>query len=343
MTTKLPVGIIGLGRMGQVYAQHLAAMPEVEIVAVSDVLAAHAEAFAAKIGARSWSADYHDLLHNKEIEAVFIISPTGTHAEIIMAGAATGKALFCEKPIALTLTETDNIIRALDQYGAMLQVGFMRRFDAGYLAAKQKIDSGEIGRPTTFKAIGRDPFCPDLNYAKRENSGGLILDMAIHDFDLARWLMGSEVQRVYSEGGVLAFPQLEPVGDIDNAVVNLRFENGTIGNVEVSRNALYGYDIRTEILGTEGGLNIGRYQETPLVTMTRQGVSHDMVPYLHERFGPAYLNQTRDFVSRVINGQQPAVGAHDARATLVTGLAATLSYDEARPVELAEFPAYTPA
>jgi inositol 2-dehydrogenase len=313
-------------------------MPEVDLVAVSDVVADHAEAFAAEIGAKSWSPDYRDILQNQEVEAVFIISPTGTHAEIIIAGAAAGKALFCEKPIALTLEETDDIIRALDKHGTMLQVGFMRRFDAGYMAAKERIDSGAIGRPTTFKAVGRDPFCPDLNYAKRENSGGLILDMAIHDFDLARWLMGSEVKRVYAEGGVLAFPQLENVGDIDNAVINLLFENGTIGNVEVSRNALYGYDIRTEVLGTEGGLNIGRYQETPLVVMTKQGVTHDMVPYLHERFGAAYLNQTRDFVSRIINQQDPAVGAFDARATLVTGLAATLSYDEARPVELAEFP-----
>ena len=338
MPTKLPVGIIGLGRMGRVYAGHLAAMPEVEIVAVSDVIADHAAAFATEFGAKSWSPDYHDLLQNKAVEAVFIISPTGTHAEILMAAAGTGKVLFCEKPIALTLAETDGIIAALEKHGTMLQVGFMRRFDAGYVAAKQKIEAGEIGQPTTFKAVGRDPFCPDLNYARRENSGGLILDMAIHDFDLARWLMGSEVKRVYTEGGVLAFPQLEAVGDIDNAVVNMLFENGTIGNVEVSRNALYGYDIRTEILGTKGGLNVGRYQETPLVVMTKQGVTHDMVPYLHERFGPAYLNQTRDFINRAIAGGEPAVGARDARATLVIGLAATQSYDEARPVELAEFP-----
>lgn len=342
MPAKLPVGIIGLGRMGQVYAQHLIAMPEAEIVAVSDVIAGHAEAFAAKIGAKTWSVDYHDVLQNKEIEAVFIISPTGTHAEIITAAADTGKALFCEKPIALTLPETDQIIEALEKHGAMLQVGFMRRFDAGYMAAREKIKAGVIGKPTTFKAVGRDPFCPDLNYARRENSGGLILDMAIHDFDLARWLMGAEVKRVYTEGGVLAFPELETVGDIDNAVVNMLFENGAIGNVEVSRNALYGYDIRTEILGSEGGLNIGRYQEIPLVVMTKQGVTHDMVPYLHERFGQAYLNQTRDFIKRVINNQEPAVGAYDARATLIIGLGATRSLDEARPVELSEFPAHSP-
>ncbi len=339
MSAKLPVGIIGLGRMGQVYARHLAAMSEVEIVAASDVIADHAELFSAQIGAKSWTTNYQDVLDNPDIKAIFIISPTSTHAEIISAAAGTGKAIFCEKPIALTLEETDDIIRSLEKHGAMFQAGFMRRFDPGYMEAKKQIEAGIIGTPTTIKAVGRDPFCPDLNYAKREISGGLILDMAVHDFDLARWLMGAEVKRVYTEGGVLAFPQLNSVGDIDNAVTNLLFENGTLGNVEVSRNAMYGYDIRTEVLGTEGGLNVGRYQEKPLVTMTRQGVMHDMVPYLHERFGPAYLNQIRDFVDRVVNNKESGVTVYDARAALIIGLAATRSYDEARPVELSEYPA----
>ena len=339
MKAKLPVGIIGLGRMGQLYARHLAAMPEARIVAVSDIVAGHTEEFAAQIGAKNWSANYQDVLDNKAIEAVFVISPTNTHAEIIVAASETGKAIFCEKPIALTLEETDRIITALEKTGTMLQVGFMRRFDAGYVAAKKQIEAGVIGKPTTFKSVGRDPFCPDLNYARREVSGGLILDMAIHDFDLARWFMESEVKRVYTEGGTLAFPQLNTVGDIDNAVINMLFENGALGNVEVSRNALYGYDIRTEVLGTEGGLNIGYYRETPLLVMTKQGVTHDMVPYLHERFGQAYLNQTHDFINRVINNQEPAVDVHDARATLMIGLGAIRAYDEARPVELSEYPA----
>jgi len=339
MPAKLPVGIIGLGRMGQVYARHLAAMSNVEIAAASDVIADHAESFSAEIGAKHWTVNYQDVLDNPEIKAIFILSPTSTHAEIISAAAGTGKAIFCEKPIALTLEETDDIIRSLEKNSVMFQAGFMRRFDPGYMEAKKQIEAGIIGQPTTFKAVGRDPFCPDLNYAKREVSGGLILDMAVHDFDLARWLMGAEVTRTYTEGGILAFPQLKDVGDIDNAVTNLLFDNGTIGNVEVSRNAMYGYDIRTEVLGTEGGLNVGRYQEKPLVTMTRQGVTHDMVPYLHERFGPAYLNQIRDFVDRVVNDQEAAVTVYDARAALLIGLAATRSFDEARPVELAEYPA----
>jgi scyllo-inositol 2-dehydrogenase (NAD+) len=340
LEAKLPVGIIGLGRMGQLYSRHLAAMSQVSITAVSDVIEAQARTLAEELGVTSWSTAYQAILADKDIKAVFVVSPTSTHAEIIMAAAEAGKTIFCEKPIALTLDETDKILSVLEKTGAMLQVGFMRRFDTGYVAAKKKIETGVIGKPVTFKAIGRDPFCPPLGYANPNVSGGLIIDMAIHDFDLARWLMGTEVKRVYTEGGTLAFPQLNDVGDIDNAVINMLFENGALGNVEVSRNALYGYDIRTEILGTEGGLNVGYYRETPLQVMTKQGITHDMVPYLHERFGQAYLAQIQDFVDRVINDQEPAVDGHDARATLVIGLAATRSYHEARPVELAEYPEF---
>lgn len=332
---KLPVGLIGLGRMGQVYARYLAGrIAQAKIVAVSDVLEERARAFADELDVQSWSTDYRDLLGNQEIKAVFIISPTSTHREIVIAAAAAGKAIFCEKPIALTLADTDAMLAAIEKSGVMFQAGFQRRFDAGYVAAKKQIEAGVIGQPVTFKSVGRDPFCPDLAYADPNVSGGLILDMAIHDFDLGRWLMADEVRRVYTEGGTLAFPQLNTVGDIDNAVVNMLFKSGTLGNVEVSRNALYGYDIRTEILGTEGGLQIGYYRQTPLLIMTRQGISHDMVPYLMERFGEAYLAQAQDFVQRVLDGRAPAVDGYDAHAALEIALAATRSYHEARPVEL---------
>jgi scyllo-inositol 2-dehydrogenase (NAD+) len=335
--TKLGVGIIGLGRMGQIYASHLAALSQVQLVSVSDVVADRAEATADKFGAGSWTTDYGEILGDAAIQAVFVTSPTSTHREVVMSAAQAGKAIFCEKPIALSLKDTDDMIAAIDQHGVMFQAGFMRRFDRGYAAAKQKIEAGAIGKPVTFKSIGRDPFCPDLEYARPNVSGGLILDMAIHDFDLGRWLMDAEVQRVYTEGGTLAFPQLNTVGDIDNAVVNMRFVNGGLGNVEVSRNAIYGYDIRTEILGTEGGINVGYYRQTPLLVMTGDGIHYDMVPYIVERFGDAYRAQTADFVERVRNDRAPAVNARDARAALVIGLAATDSYHQARPVELAEY------
>jgi scyllo-inositol 2-dehydrogenase (NAD+) len=337
MSKKLPMGIIGLGRMGQIYSRHLAQHAQSHLVCVSDVVEERARTLAAESGAESWTTDYRELLEDKAIKAVFVASPTSTHREIVIAAAEAGKAIFCEKPIALSLADTDRMIATIEQAGVLFQAGFMRRFDSGYVAAKEQIEAGAIGKPVTFKSIGRDPFCPDLEYAKPSVSGGLILDMAIHDFDLGRWLMAAEVRRVYTEGGTLAFPQLNTVGDIDNAVVNMLFEGGALGNVEVSRNALYGYDIRTEILGTEGGLNIGYYRKTPLLVMNRKGIHHDMVPYIVERFGDAYQAQTRDFVVRVLNDREPAVDANDARAALVIGLAATRSYQEARPVELLEY------
>jgi len=337
MNSVLPVGVIGLGRMGTIYAGHLARHSKSQIVCISDLIEGRAQATAAELGVESWSTDYRDVLENKAIKAVFVTSSTSTHREVVMAAAQAGMAIFCEKPIALTLEDTDQMIAAIEGNGVMFQAGFMRRFDSGYVAAKGQIEAGAIGEPVTFKSIGRDPFCPDLGYADLNVSGGLILDMAIHDFDLGRWLVADEVKRVYTEGGTLAFHQLNTVGDIDNAVVNMLFEGGALGNVEVSRNALYGYDIRTEILGTEGGLNIGYYQQTPLLIMTTRGISHDMVPYIIERFGDAYLAQTRDFVERVLNDREPAVDAYDARAALVIGLAARQSYYEARPVELVEY------
>ena len=337
MKATLPVGVIGLGRMGQIYSRHLAhQISKARLVHVSDVLEERAHALADELGVGSWFTDYRELLANNAVEAVFVTSPTSTHREVVIAAAEAGKAIFCEKPIALTLEDTDQMLATIDRTGVMFQAGFMRRFDAGYVAAKKQIEAGTIGKPVTFKSIGRDPFCPDLNYARPDVSGGLILDMAIHDFDLGRWLMSDEVKRVYTEGGTLAFPQLNTVGDIDNAVVNLLFRQGGLGNVEVSRNALYGYDIRTEVLGTEGGLNIGYYQQTPVLIMTRQGIQYDMVPYIIQRFGNAYQAQSQDFVERVLSGREPAVHGYDARAALVIGLAATRSYHEARPVELVE-------
>ncbi len=335
---KLPVGVIGLGRMGQIYARNLARqVAQCRLVHVSDVVPERAQAMAEELDVPAWSADYRELLISREVEAVLVLSSTSTHREVVVAAAEAGKAIFCEKPIALNLEDTDQMLAAVDRAGVLFQAGFMRRFDAGYMAAKKHIAAGAIGTPVTFKSIGRDPFCPDLEYARPSVSGGLILDMAIHDFDLGRWLMDDEVRRVYTEGGTLAFPQLNTVGDIDNAVTNLLFRRGALGNVEVSRNAVYGYDIRTEVLGTEGGLNIGYYQQTPLLVLTRQGIQYDMVPYIIQRFGNAYLAQTIDFVERVQAGREAAVGGRDARSALVIGLAATRSYHEARPVDLDEY------
>lgn len=162
------------------------------------------------------------------------------------------------------------------------------------------------------------------------------MDMGVHDFDLARWLMGSEVVRVQSEGGCLVYPELKEVGDIDNAMINLKFANEAVGSIDVSRNAVYGYDIRTEVLGSEGGLLIGNLQQTATLVMTAAGVTHDTVPYFMERFGEAYANEIRDFVACLVEDRAPSVTGLDARKATAIGIAATLSLDEGRPVQLCE-------
>jgi scyllo-inositol 2-dehydrogenase (NAD+) len=334
---SIRIGLIGAGRMGKVYANTLAfGMAEVNLVAVADPSEAALSEVQTHYHIPNTYLDYRKLLDSKEIEAVIIASPTNTHAQVVMDAAAAGKHIFCEKPLSQNLAECDQAIAAVKQAGVKLQMGFMRRFDASYKMAYQQILDGVIGKPVMFKSTGRDPKRTSLEFARRENSGGLIMDMGVHDFDLARWLMGSEVEKVYSEGTCLAYPELNEVGDIDNVVINMRFASGAVGNIDISRNAVYGYDIRTEVLGTEGSLWIGYLQQTPTLVLTRKGVTHDTVPYFMERFGVAYGEEVRVFVNHILNGTTPDVTGEDARAATLIGIAATRSLDEKRPVELSE-------
>ncbi|MFQ5795023.1 MAG: inositol 2-dehydrogenase [Candidatus Bipolaricaulia bacterium] len=334
---RIDIGLIGLGRMGSIYVRHLAThIPEARLAAVVDVRAGIAETIAAQYGVDRWYSDHRELLEAEasSLNALVVATSTDTHVEIIEDAAQAGIDIFCEKPVALTLEETDRALEAAHRAGVKLQVGFMRRFDSAYHQAKQKIEAGVIGTPISFKAIGRDPMCPRVDYADPQVSGGLLIDMGIHDFDLARWLMESEVTRVHAEGNLLVCDEIAQVGDIDNAVINLRFASGAIGNVEVSRNAVYGYDIRTEVLGDEGALMIGGLQQTPLLVLNQGGVTHDAVPYIIERFGDAYLEELKHFVACVRDDRTPSVIGEDSRAALEIGLAAIRSFEERRVVEL---------
>ncbi|MBP8997941.1 MAG: inositol 2-dehydrogenase [Anaerolineaceae bacterium] len=331
------IGLIGAGRMGKVFANTLAhSVAEVDLVAVADPDPGSLEEVAARYHIPAKFTDYHELLNQQDIEAVVVASPTNTHAEVVIAAAQAGKQIFSEKPLSQDLQACDAAIAAVKQAGVKLQMGFMRRYDPPYAAARQKILDGVIGTPVMFKATSRDPKRTSLEFARRENSGGLILDMGVHDFDLARWLMGSEVTRVFSEGSCLAFPELKEVGDIDNVVVNLRFASDAVGNIDMSRNAVYGYDIRTEVLGTEGSLWIGYLQQTPTLVLTRNGVTHDTVPYFMERFATAYAEEIRGFVHHILENTSPDVTGADARAATAIGIAATRSLDEGRPVQVIE-------
>lgn len=331
------IGVIGLGRMGQVYAFHAARQIEnARLVAVADPRMEALQNFSSRVGNVKTFTDYHDLLALPEIQGVIITTPTHTHEDVVRTAAQAGKAIFCEKPTALTLTATDAMLIAVQKAGVLFQVGFMRRFDKGYAAANARIEAGEIGQPVTIRSIGRDPFRTSLEFANPAVSGGIIVDMGIHDFDLVRWLMRDEVERVYAETAALVYPELRDVGDADNAMITLRFAHGGLGNVEVSRTAIYGYDIQTEVVGTTGTLQIGYLRETPLLVLTKSGVHHDVVPHFPQRFGPAYTAQIEHFVDCLVTGKAPMVTPQDARAALQIGIAATRSHQEGRVVYVKE-------
>src|SRR5215472_15001317 len=337
MPSLVNLGVIGLGRMGRLYARMLATQVSgARLYAVAEVGEQARSQVISELDIAYAFADTYELLALPGLDAVVIATPTGTHHDLVIAAAKAGKAIFCEKPLALTLEETLAMMEAVASAQVPLQVGFMRRFDAGYQRAKTLIAGGQIGYPVTFKSLSRDPFCPPGNYMDPAKSGGLILDMAIHDFDLARWLVGSEVERVTAEGTVLVCNDLAAVGDIDNALVNMRFANGALGNIEASRNAFYGYDIRTEVLGSEGAVMIGVHRHTPVVLLNRAGAHHDLMPYLMERFGDAYRAQLQHFVDCLHKGQSPSVSGTEALAACKIGIAATRSYQTGSPVNLSE-------
>ena len=332
MVKKLGIGVIGLGRLGSSYAKYFTGrIAGGTLVAVSDVNETAVTTLGAELGISKRYTRYQDLITDDEVDAVVIVSPTSTHKEIVFAAAQHGKPTFCEKPLSISLPEAQEMLRIVEETGVFFQMGFMRRFDKGYLAAKHKIDQGDIGTPVVFKSSSRDPYRPSLEYLDPAHSGGLFIDCGIHDLDLARWFMG-EIASVYSIGGTLAYPEMKEIGDIDNAITSLYFTSGALGTIDLSRNGVYGYDIRTEILGTEGTLKIGYLRETPIMVMTKDGITHDTVPYFTERFEQAYITQLQDFVNNVLQSKPPGVTCTDGVAALKASAAATLSFKENRPV-----------
>ena len=334
MNKKLGLGVIGLGRLGSSYARYLnGRIDGANLVAVSDVNEEAVSSLAAELGVSRKYSHYQDLIADAEVEGVVIVSPTSTHQEIVAVAANQGKAIFCEKPLSISLTAAQEMQRVVEQTGVFFQMGFMRRFDKGYLAAKRKIEEGEIGTPVVFKSSSRDPYRPSLEYLDPAHSGGLFIDCGIHDLDLGRWYMG-DIASVYSIGGTLAYPEMKAIGDIDNAITSLYFTSGALGTIDLSRNGVYGYDIRTEILGTEGTLKIGYLRETPILMMNKKGITHDTVPYFTERFEQAYISQLQDFVENVREQKPPSVTCADGVAALQASAAATLSFKENRPVQI---------
>jgi inositol 2-dehydrogenase len=332
---RLNVGLIGVGRLGRVYARDLATrIPSTRLTAVADVAEDLAAEVAREYDVPRWYGKPADIFDDASVNAVVIVSPTRTHCELTQAAAARGKPIFCEKPAALSLEEVLAMKDTIESSGTFFQLGFMRRFDRGYAAAKRQIEAGAIGEVVVFRATSRDTFPPSPEYANPRNSGGMIIDQGIHDFDLARWFMG-EVERVQAMGGVLACPELGAVGDIDNAIVTLQFTSGKLGVVDLTRKGVYGYDINTELLGTQGTVRVGYMRETPVLLMTKEHIAHDFVPYFMERFRDAYTIQLENFAENVLHERPAPITIEDGIESLRIGIAATRARETGQMVAVA--------
>ena len=341
--TKLNVGLIGLGRLGRVYARDLATrIPCTRLTAVADVDGAAVDKVAREFGVERSSTDPSDVFGDPSVDAVVIVTPTSTHRAMVEGAVARGKAIFCEKPLSISLDEANAIRHAVEASGVFFQMGFMRRFDRGFAAAKQRLDEGIIGDAVVFKSTSRDPYRPSIEYADPRSSGGLIIDMGIHDCDIARWYMG-DVAAVQAVGGLLAYPELGSVGDIDNAVISLIFASGRLGVIDITRNGIYGYDIMAELLGTKGTLRVGYLRETPLMVMTKGQVAHDTVPYFMERFGEAYTAQLENFARNVLEDRKPPITVDDGVEALRVAIAATRAQKSGERVDIASIVDVQPA
>ena len=331
---RLKVGVVGLGRLGSVYVRDLAGrIPETTVVAVADSDRVLADQIAEQFDVPRAYGSAQDLIADRGVDAVVVVSPTHTHREIVIAAAQSKKPTFCEKPPALSLAECAAMSDAVNKTGTFFQMGFMRRFDPGYAAAKEKIAQGAIGRPMVFKSTSRDPFRPSHEYANPVSSGGIMVDMGIHDFDLARWFMG-DVDTVSAVGAVLAYPEMATIGDIDNAIATLVFADGRLGVIDLTRKGVYGYDISTELLGDAGTVRVGYLRETPIFTMTKNSITHDTVPYFMERFERAYTLQLQNFAQNVLQDRAPAVVITDGVEALRIALAATAACRTGQPVKV---------
>ena len=333
---KLNVGVLGLGRIGKIHIENLAKrIPGAEVVAVCDVSAHELDAVKARYKIGKTSSDYREVLELPDVDAVVICTPTSTHCPILLDAAAAQKHVFCEKPIDLSIAKIDSINDAFQKAGTQLMVGFNRRFDPHFLKMHEMVKSGKTGSPHILKITSRDPSPPPEGYIRL--SGGIFLDMTIHDFDMARYLMGSEITEVYAKANVLVDRIFEKLGDWDTAITNLTFQSGALGTIDNSRRAVYGYDQRVEVFGSEGMVAIENARPDNHVCLDREG-THAPLPlnFFMERYAESYLREMQAFVASILENQAVPVTGNDGRAAVAIGLAAAESAKQNRPVKLDE-------
>ncbi len=333
----MKVGIIGAGRIGKVHAKNISMfVPEMKIKAIADpFMNEETESYARGLGISVVSKDADTVLKDPEIEAVLICSSTDTHADFIIRAAAEGKHIFCEKPIDYDIRRVREAIGAAKQAGVKLQIGFCRRFDHNHRAVYDMVRSGKVGKVNIIKISSRDPEPPPISYVKV--SGGIFYDMMIHDFDMARFLAGSEVEEVSAVGSVLVDPAIGEAGDVDTAVVTLKFESGAIGVIDNSRRAVYGYDQRVEVFGSEGAaIDANDTPNTASFHGAEGTVTGACYKIMWDRYTGAFVSEMQAFAKAVAGGEEPPVTGDDGLYPVLMAAAAVKSLKERRPVRIAE-------
>ena len=330
----IKIGMVGAGRIGKLHTNNLMTrVPGVKVVGVTDVLRQNAEALAEKWGIEKVYDDYRELIADPAIDAVFVCSSTTTHAEIALAAVKAGKHVFCEKPIDFDIAKIQQIIDAVKEKGVKFQVGFNRRFDRNFRRVRELVAAGDIGDPQIVMVTSRDPEPPPAGYVK--NSGGIFFDMMIHDFDMVRYLSGSDVTEVYANGAVLIDPAIGEAGDVDTAIVSLKFANGAIGTINNSRKAVYGYDQRVEIFGSKGCLTADN--ETPSLTTlyTAEAVTKEKPLYFFlERYNEAFIEEVAGFADAIRYDHDTLVSATDGLKPILIARAAQKSLETGLPVKV---------
>jgi myo-inositol 2-dehydrogenase / D-chiro-inositol 1-dehydrogenase len=333
---KLRVGVFGVGRIGKIHIANLTTrIAGAQVTVLADTFADELASVATRFNVPKTVSDYREALKLPDLDAVVICAPTTTHYQMILDAASVGKHVFCEKPIDMSVDRIRHLNEIVEKSGIQLMTGFNRRFDPNFLKVREMVASGKIGAPQILKITSRDPSPPPESYIRA--SGGLFLDMTIHDFDMARYIVGSEVDEVYSRATALTDPIFHKVGDWDTAITTLTFQSGALGTIDNSRKAVYGYDQRVEVFGSEGMVAVKNNLPDSHEYLDRTG-AHSSLPlnFFLERYAESYLHEMRSFVDAILSGKPVPVTGYDGLMAVTIALAAAKSARENRPVKLVE-------
>ncbi len=329
---KITLGMVGAGRIGKMHTENiLTNFPMVHIKTIVDLELDFV--WANKVGIPNPSKDIATITNDSDISAVLISTPSNTHVDMIKLMAGSGKNIFCEKPIAFDLNSIQEAIDSVEKAGVILQVGFNRRFDPDFLKVKKIVESGEIGQPHIINITSRDPKRPDIKFIP--GSGGLFMDFCVHDFDMVRFLTGSDIDEIYVRGANLVDPKIGELGDIDTALITLKLSNGALCNIDICRETNYGYDQQIEVFGSKGSIRAQNLKPTSVLLSSTDGISSDPLYYSFiERYKEAYLEEIKGFIDCLVNNKQPIVNGKDTYKAVKVAIAAQESLKSNKPVSL---------